>query len=82
MDDIQKIVQDITTHFDAEVALRKEIIENEKILENLKFKHTEKEFENYKNNNKDKEEMNNLKKEIEKMEIVLNEKYTEQFLLQ
>jgi len=85
---IENLLGLISNHFQEEINLRKDIIEVEKIIENIKFQIAEKEFELYKSSSSNKIEIEKIKNiiksfntEKEKSTIKLNEKYIQQSTL-
>jgi hypothetical protein len=82
MEAIQKIIKDITLHFEEEINLRRDIIEKEKNIEKLKQEQYEQEYEIYKSGGKDsKDRIAHITKEIDKIENTLNGNYTQQYEL-
>jgi hypothetical protein len=80
---LDNILKLISTHFAEEIQLRKEIIDIEKLIEDIKSQIAEKEFELYKSTNKNDEDkikkvINNFNTENEKNTKNLNEKYVQQ----
>ena len=85
---IENLLSLISTHFQEEINLRKDIIESEKTIENIKLQIAEKEFELYKSSLSNKKEIEKIKNSIksfntekEKSTIKLNEKYIKQSMI-
>jgi hypothetical protein len=84
-DKTEKIIKDITNHFQEEIKLRKEIIEMERAVENIKLEISDKEWDLYKLNANETSKSNEIKKYIktktgekETTEKIIQEKYFKQ----